>query len=304
MYALLTQTEEIIERGEILIPDGRPSFNASQIQEEREKEEWLKTNQNKAETLFYLEDHYLLNGGISVVGLDNIEYTNAFYSLFNCDWSLVNRALLTIGDYSIKVNWRYQIGSARNDTPWRAIFRANKENAKAHKTLCTLLHKHDDFTDDYLRTIINDYLNTATLYDWRYYLVKYESMRPEKYGMYYWYDYKDKEKESYRILMMLTEKSIGGRNYNIFLKTLHDLDKSNDFSLGEYAYSGDGDKLISEQYGVYITCGDTYYSVFDLTDNTLLMQVDIPQENKIDIKDRIDIGLEMICNVREINKID
>jgi hypothetical protein len=304
MYALLTQTEEIIERGEILIPDGRPSFNASQIQEEREKEEWLKTNQNKAETLFYLEDHYLLNGGISVVGLDNIEYTNAFYSLFNCDWSLVNRALLTIGDYSIKVNWRYQIGSARNDTPWRAIFRANKENAKAHKTLCTLLHKHDDFTDDYLRTIINDYLNTATLYDWRYYLVKYESMRPEKYGMYYWYDYKDKEKESYRILMMLTEKSIGGRNYNIFLKTLHDLDNSNDFSLGEYAYSGDGDKLISEQYGVYITCGDTYYSVFDLTDNTLLMQVDIPQENKIDIKDRIDIGLEMICNVREINKID
>ena len=268
MNALLTQTEEIIERGEILIPEGRPSFNASQIQEEKDKEEWLKTNQKKAETLFYLEDHYLLNGGISVIGLDNIDYTNAFYSLFNCDWSLVNRALLAIGDYSIKVNWRYQIGSSKNDTPWRAIFRANKENAKAHKTLCTLLHKHDNFTDDYLRTIINDYLNTATLYDWRYYLVKYE------------------------------------RNYNIFLKTLHDLDKSNDFSLGEYAYSGDGDKLISEQYGVYITCGDTFYSVFDLTDNTLLMQVDIPQENKIDIKDRIDIGLEMICNVREINKID
>ena len=38
MNALLTQTEEIIERGEILIPDGRPSFfNASQIQEEKEK---------------------------------------------------------------------------------------------------------------------------------------------------------------------------------------------------------------------------------------------------------------------------
>ena len=196
MNALLTQTEEIIERGEILIPDGRPSFNASQIQEEKDKEEWLKTNQDKAETLFYLEDHYLLNGGISVIGLDNIDYTNAFYSLFNCDWSLVNRALLTIGDYSIKVNWRYQIGSARNDTPWRAIFRANKENAKAHETLSTLLHKRDDFTDDYLRAIINDYLNTVTSYDWRYYLVKYESMRPEKYGMYYLYDYIDREKES------------------------------------------------------------------------------------------------------------
>lgn len=302
MNALLTQTEEIIERGEILIPDGRPSFNASQIQEEKDKEEWLKTNQNKAETLFFLEDHYLLNGGISVIGLDNVDYTNTFYSLFNCDWSLVNRALLTIGDYSIKVNWRYQIGSARNDTPWRAIFRANKENAKAHETLCALLHKRDVFTDDCLRDIIDDYLNTTTSYDWRYYLVKYESMRPEKYGMYYWYDYKDREKESYRILMMLTEKSIGGRNFNVFLKTLYDLGNSNDFTLGEYAYSGDGDKLISELHGVYITCCDTSYSVFDLADNTLLMQVDIPQENKIDVKDRIDIGLEMIRNVRELYK--
>lgn len=31
-------------------------------------------------------------------------------------------------------------------------------------------------------------------------------MRPEKYGMYYWYDYQTREKSSYRILMMLTER--------------------------------------------------------------------------------------------------
>ena len=33
------------------------------------------------------------------------------------------------------------------------------------------------------------HMDTVTLFDWRYYLIKYESMRPEKYGMYYWYDY-------------------------------------------------------------------------------------------------------------------
>ena len=269
--------------------------------DEKEREEWLKANQDKAETLFYLEDHYLLNGGISVIGLENVEYTDAFYSLFECDWSLVNRSLLSIGDYSIKVNWRYQIGSARNDTPWRAIFRA-KDNTRAHDTLITLLKMKDTFTNDYLTSIIDNYLNTTNIFDWRYYLVKYESMRPEKYGMYYWYDYKDKEKESYCILMMLTEKSIGGRNYNIFLKTLLDLDNSIDFSLGEYAYSGDGDKLISEILGVYITCGDNKYSVFDLTDNTLLLEESIPQEDKLDIKDRIEIGLEVIHKVRELNK--
>lgn len=300
MNALLSQTEEIIENGEIHISEGRPSFNASQLQEEKDKEEWLKDNQDKAETLFYLEDHYLLNGGISVIGLENVDYTNAFYSLFECDWSLVNRTLLSIGDYSIKVNWRYQIGSARNDTPWRAIFRA-KDNTRAHDTLVTLLKMNNVFTNDYLASIIDNYLNTTNTYDWRFYLVKYESMRPEKYGMYYWYDYSSREKESYRILMMMTEKSIGGRNFNIFLKTLKDLDNSLDFSLGEYAYSGDGDKLISELYGVYITCGDNKYYVFDLTDNTLLLEKEIPQENKIDIENRIEIGLDVIHKVRELN---
>ena len=296
MNALLSQTEEIIERGEILIPDGRPSFNNSQLQEEIEKEKWLKNNKDKSETLFYLEDHYLLNGGISVVGLDNIGYTNAFYSLFNCDWSLVNRALLSIGDYSIKVNWRYQIGSARNDTPWRAVFRAN--NANTHKTLCALLDKKDSFTNDYLKTIIDDYLNTVTLFDWRYYLIKYESMRPEKYGMYYWYDYKVRGKESYRILMMLTEKSIGGRNYNIFLKTLLDLDNSGDFSLGEYAYSGDGDTLISEKYKAYIKCLDDEYIVrIDETDFEWSEPID--QIKGVDKKDRIEIGLGVLDYIRK-----
>ena len=299
MNALLTQTEEIILNGEILIPDGRPSFNANQLQEEKEKEEWLKTCKDKAETLFYLEDHPLLNGGISVLGLDNIDYTNRFYSLFSCDLGLVNRALLTIDDYSIKVSWRYQIGSAKMDTPWRAIFRANKDNAKTHETICTLLQMSDQFSNEYLSTVINDYLKTATSYDWRYYLIKYESMRPEKYGMYYWYDYKDKEKESYRILMMLTEKSIGGRNYNIFLKTLFDLDKSLDFSIGEYAFSGDGDKLISEKYHVYITCEDNQFSVYNNMTNELLWQTEIPQENKVDSEDRIEIGLRVMDKIKD-----
>jgi len=124
-------------------------------------------------------------------------------------------------------------------------------------------------------------------------------MRPEKYGMYYWYDYKDKEKESYRILMMLTEKSIGGRNYNIFLKTLFDLDKSLDFSIGEYAFSGDGDKLISEKYHVYITCEDNQFSVYNNMTNELLWQTEIPQENKVDSEDRIEIGLRVMDKIKD-----
>ena len=72
-------------------------------------------------------------------------------------------------------------------------------------------------------------------------------MRPEKYGMYYWYDYQTREKSSYRILMMLTEKSISGRNFNIFLIALRDKIRQENpeliTRLGEYAYSNDGNKL-------------------------------------------------------------
>ena len=126
-------------------------------------------------------------------------------------------------------------------------------------------------------------------------------MRPEKYGMYFWYDYKDREKESYRILMMLTEKSIGGRNFNIFLKTLLDIDNSLDFSLGEYAFSGDGDKLISEKYNVYITCEDDRFVVYNNTTNDVVCQVEIPQKNKVDIEDRVNIGLGILDKIKNGN---
>ena len=123
-------------------------------------------------------------------------------------------------------------------------------------------------------------------------------MRPEKYGMYCWYDYKARGKESYRILMMLTEKSIGGRNYNIFLKTLLDLDNSGDFSLGEYAYSGDGDTLISEKYKTYIKCLDDEYVVrIDGTD--LEWSEPIDQINGVDKKDRIEVGMQLLDYIRK-----
>lgn len=298
MNALLTQTEEIILKGEINNPVGRLSFNTFQLQEEKEKEEWLQTHSDKAETLFYLEDHPLLNGGISVIGLDYIDYADRFYSLFSCNRGLVNRALLTIDDYSIKVNWRYQIGSAKIDTSWRAIFRTSRGNDKTHETICNLLKMNDVFSDEYLLGVINDYLATTTLYDWRYYLVKYDSMRPERYGMYYWYEHKEREKESYRILMMLTEKSIGGTNYNIFLKTLFD-SYSSDFTLGHYAFSGDGNKLISEKYNVSITCVDDRYNVYNNSTNELLCEEIIPQKNNIDLEDRVEIGKGLIDRIKK-----
>lgn len=302
MNALLEQIEEIVLEDKIEIIEGRNTFNAFQVQEEMEKTEWRNNHPDKELLLQKLEDHPLLEGCVRVVGWDNLDYTDRFYSLFQCDRGLVNRALLTIGDYSIKVNWRYQIGSAKNETSWKAIFHSNKDSINGTQTiLLQLLEKAEVFTDDVLRGVIDEYLAEAKHYDWKYYLVKYDSMRPEKYGMYYWYDYNTREKDSYNILMMMTEKSIGGRNFQIFLKALYDKfvatypDKA--ARLGEYAYSGDGNKmeLLCVNKRIYFT--DNVLVIEEYTESSEEVNtttIAIKQEDGIDAVDRVELAWKEI----------
>ncbi len=243
---LYKQTNYILTHGDI--EDGYPSFGLNQLIEEHDKVMWLKDNEDKYSLLCKLENHPLLQGATRVLGLDHIEYVERFYSLFRCDWSLVNRALLSIGDYSLFVNWRYQIGTKSNETSWRSIFRTKEEDiTETRRVLLELLAKNENFTNAKLQQIIDEYLNSTNELNWRYYVVKYDSMRPERYGMYYWKDYASTQKSSYQILMMWTEKSIGGRNHNIFLKTIYDGLKGDNpnlsVRLGEYAYSNDGNRL-------------------------------------------------------------
>ncbi len=302
MPALLQQTEEIILTGEINIIENRNTFNALQVQEEKDKKGWRATHPDKILTLQKLEDHPLLNGSIGVVGLDYIDYTDRFYSLFDCDRGLVNRALLSLGDYSLKIRWRYQIGSANIDTTWKALFHANKDNTKRiHDLLVVLLDKSEKFTDDILQGIIADYLSSNAQYDWRHYIIKYASMRPEKYGMYYWYEHDKWGKASYNILMMLTEKSIGGRNFNIFLKTLYDKIKTTfpekAVRLGEYAFQSDGDRLELKWADKIAFFTDNQFIIEDMAniqDNGQPETFLINQENGIDIEDRIELAWKQI----------
>lgn len=302
MNTLLLQTEEVIIEGNVLMPEGRNTFNSMQVQEEMDKKQWLAEHPETEQQLYILEDHPLLNGGVSVVGLNNLDYTDRFFSLFDCNKGLVNQALLTIGDYSLKVGWRYQVGSARIDATWKTLFHTNKDNVrKIHDILIALLDKAESFTDDILKGIIDEYLSKTIEFDWRYYLVKYDSMRPEKYGMYYWYDYQTREKESYDILMMLTEKSIGGRNFNIFLKTLYDKFKSEypdkSARLGEYAYQEDGDCIELNCIGKIAYYQDNEFVIEDAENPEDKQSVTIDQNDKIDAIDRIEVGWNEICKL-------
>ena len=300
MQTLLSETKKIILTGEIPISErGELGFNVKQKEEERNKIDWLKINPQEKDELFNLEDHTLLKGSIAVVGLDNSNNFRKFRLLFdNCERDLINRALLSIGDYSQLISWRWQIGAKYKEPVWFDLFHPTKKRQNFEETnrilnnLLSILNE-TSINNENLELIINKYLNNPdTLKDWRYYIIKYSQMRDGNFGMYYWGNYEEKP---YEVIMMNTEKSIGGRNWNIFSYTIYHLpDFNGNLLLGDYAYQGD--KLKIKNTDIEIECLNDKYIVIQ---NETETEYPINQINDIDIEDRIEKGKQIINNLIE-----
>ena len=227
--AILRQVDSIILKG--IIADKETienNFNQSQLEEERIKLEWTKNNPDKAESLFILEDHELLYGQISIVGLEHPEYFERFESLFKCNWDLVDRALFTIGDYKQKERngWRYQLGASMNDGfAWKTLFHKSENLDGFEKTkdvLGQLLSLYSGFTDDSLTDLISKYIadcESKKEYPWIYYYTKYNVFRTGRYGKYWWNDF---ENSPYVFTTLFQKQKVSGNSYNPFLKAVND----------------------------------------------------------------------------------
>lgn len=298
MKNILAQTEYILLNGSIVDEDAEngTSFNVNQTKEEQEKIEFIAKNPETAETIFTLEDHELLNGAIRLLGTENIDLADKFVKLFACDRGLVHCALLTIGDYSMKVAFRYEMGSANRSQNWRDLSRNNINDIQSTKeVMVQLLRSLDSCDNDTLIAVIKDYLDKCNVFDWRYYLIKYNASLSSLYSMYYWYESKD----SYRILMMHTEKSLTGRNHNIFLKAIYDaINKYDDnapIKMEDYAYHENGGKLFILPSNLFLTIDDSAIVFYDTESNDERNRVEINQnENGRDIEDRIEVALHEI----------
>ena len=82
--AILAETEAIILRG-VIDESIENSYSVNQLEEESLKIEYLANHPEMDEILFKLEDHPMLNGQISIVGLDNLQYADRFEELFKCN---------------------------------------------------------------------------------------------------------------------------------------------------------------------------------------------------------------------------
>lgn len=279
MPAILAQADAIIRTGDI--DDSiENSFNVSQLSEEKEKIIFLASHPDMADTLFELEDHFLLNGQIGIVGLENLAYTKRFESLFRCNLDKINCAMMAIGDYGqVERNkWRYQYGSTHHSA-WSALFHksANSGFDNTKKVLISLLATHEEFSNEVLKKLSDDYLQECEdnhLYPFRYYYIKYPEYRPGAYGKMH---NNSVAVNPYLFLVMQTRTQLSQNSYYPYLKVASDSHLSKD-DMGRRLIFGDE----------HIICTNNSYLRRKNEDGAIVDIIRIAQNHGgIDTEDRI-----------------
>lgn len=278
--AILQAVDAIILKGEI-DESLDNNFNVNQIQEEKDKIAFLIDNPSKSNVLFALEDHPMLKGQISIVGLDNLDYYDRFVSLFKCSWDKIDCALMTFGNYGQQErnNWRYQFASKSMQLAWDELFHmsANKgfDNTKA--ILIALLESNTNFDNSVLDSIISSYIaeceNNST-YPWTYYYVKYSVFRPGSFGK---LSNSNVAEKPYLFSVLQTRSAWSQNTYMPYLKAVDDAHLSRD-SMGQRL----------EYTGVHVTCENAGYMFQTFGEESTVEKVEIQQNSEgIDTEDRI-----------------
>ncbi len=278
--AILAEADAIILTGNI--DDSiENNFNVSQLLEEKEKITFLEATPDMADTLFELEDHFLLNGQISIVGLENLVYTKRFESLFMCNLDRVDCALMAIGDYGqVERNkWRYQYGSTYQFA-WDELFHksANSGFDNTKKILVSLLATNEEFSNEVLKNIADNYIQECesnSLYPFRYYYIKYSEYRPGAYGKMH---NNSASENPYLFLVMQTKTQLSQNSYYPYLKVASDKHLSKD-DMGRRLVFGDE----------YIICTNNSYLRRN-NNGELVERISISQNDEgIDTEDRIKV---------------
>lgn len=268
------------------------NFNVTQIQEEKEKIEFLTQNPDCTDEVFELEDHNMLKGQIGIIGLDNLSLGSRFSSLFTCSWDKIDCALMTLGNYGQQERnkWRYQFASKSLQYAWDELFHksANAGFENTHTILVELLKSKESFDDGILDGIISVFLDQCekdNLYPWNYYYVKYPVFRPGSYGK---MSNDDVANKPYMFSVMQTKTQWSQNTYMPYLKEADDAHLSRD-EMGQYLVYDD----------VYIVCENNSYGVYRNDDDSLTDTVTISQnEAGIDTEDRIIKLKKYIANMK------
>lgn len=278
--AILQAVDAIILTG-IIDDTIENNFNVNQIQEEKEKAKFLMKHPELAEEVYALEDHDMLKGQISIIGLENLAYRSRFASLFTCSWDKIDCALMATGNYGQQERnkWRYQYASKSLQLAWDGLFHksANSGFDNTKNILISLLSNNETFDDSVLDSIVATYIAKCEadgVYPWNYYYIKYPVFRPGSFGK---LSNTEADTKPYLFSVMQTKSAWSQNTYMPYLKEADNAHLSRDDM---------GQCLIYAT--VYIVCENASYEVYNNKDDSLVETIIISQnDDGIDTEDRI-----------------
>lgn len=279
----LRRTTKIVEECDI---DGDSvDYTRSQKIHEQEKLKWIGNDGERKRAIYSIENHHLLYGNIKVLEIDGkyeIENMRKFIKLFNHPekMDLIERALLTIGDYGNETNHRISYGGRdfSCNGEWRNSVFVNSNKAMP-RILKGLLNQLNSCDEEELNALVNKYIekcNREKHYPWRYYLVAHKGMRHGESAKYY-----HEEDSSMYEYEMMNRTYFKGHHWNPFLFSLYR-------KLEGCTMSDDGGNLILPNAKSELICENKKY-VLSISG---VGNYDIPIEQDgqgVDTEDRINL---------------
>lgn len=209
----------------------RSRFSKHQIEEESLKQSFLVRCSDKKEAIDSIEDHDLLRGSISILGINGSieDIAESFHTTFSessCDYYSISLNMLAIGDYSQGYGGgRRRLGNG-NASTWRELFTPSEKRSGFDKTREVLNEYLSKSADDGGDNRSNPAGPARAGIDWRYYYRKYKSFRkwdgqPTE-GFYHWNDFEHKPFECF----MMFKSQFNGRHWNPFLLEIASLDSN------------------------------------------------------------------------------
>lgn len=211
MHKILDDVHAVIRDGAV---DKVTTLNKAQVDDELRKAAFLETNPGLQEAVFALEDHDLLRGSLGAFELDATRFevrARSFLQLMSHPelWPDLTRALLAVGEYQRRrTNSRpflFGTNSKKHDNAWRELLtgasyeRLSRTRQVVMELLDSVAGAQAGTVGEMLKQTANDFLKVREnerRFDWRYYMVKYASMREHGSSTYFAERFHGEEKAS------------------------------------------------------------------------------------------------------------
>ncbi|MCS4432866.1 DUF262 domain-containing protein [Aquiflexum gelatinilyticum] len=220
---------------ELLIEENKLSAQSKlskrQLEEEATKTGLTERFPDLKNVIYKLEDHFLLRGNVSIIGISEDMSLNAqkFIEVFQqgCDYAKISLAMLTFGNFAQKYR-NYKRFANKSASVWRELFTQSEAREGFENTSAVLSKYLDKKIEDPNMTdekIVVQYFKAYEELpnkpkDFIYYYIKYDSFRfwkdRQTAGFFHWPD----ENQPYEV-RMLFKTNYRGRSWCPFLLELN-----------------------------------------------------------------------------------